>query len=112
MGAAPTSANEDARLITLRQLAILDTPAEKVFDDIVRLACELAHVPYRCAPRKDRLRQIRWSRTCSTMRFATTGSNIAVRTRRDGSDEAQGGGLAVEETDGGRATFCDNLRGN
>lgn len=57
MAAAPTPRDEDARLATLRQLAILDTPGEKDFDDIVRLACELAQVPMALVSLVDEQRQ-------------------------------------------------------
>jgi signal transduction histidine kinase len=38
--------NEARRLETLHGLEILDTPPEKEFDDVVRLACEIGKVPF------------------------------------------------------------------
>lgn len=45
MGAAPLPPDEQERLATLRRLELLDTAPEREFDDVVRLACELAQVP-------------------------------------------------------------------
>ena len=41
----PTSPDEEARLRTLRELAILDTPADERFDRVTRLASRLFDVP-------------------------------------------------------------------
>ncbi len=45
MKVAPIPGNEPARLEKLRQYRILDTAAEKVFDDITRLAAEVCGAP-------------------------------------------------------------------
>lgn len=45
MQAAPTPANEAARLAALVRYAILDTPAEAAFDRLTRLAAQLFDVP-------------------------------------------------------------------
>ncbi len=42
---APLPPNEQQRLAALRQLNILDTPAERDFDDLVSLAAELCRTP-------------------------------------------------------------------
>jgi GAF domain-containing protein len=41
----PSLVEDDARLDALASYAILDTPNERCFDDIVRLACQLCQVP-------------------------------------------------------------------
>jgi GAF domain-containing protein len=42
---APAPANEAARLEALKRAAILDTPPEPVFDDLVQLAAHVCHTP-------------------------------------------------------------------
>ncbi len=41
----PIPKNEAARLKNLRQYQIIDTPSEKVYDDITRLAASICHTP-------------------------------------------------------------------
>ena len=49
--------NEDARLAALRSFHILDTPAEKTFDDLVRLASYICQSPVAMVSFVDRDRQ-------------------------------------------------------
>ena len=45
MTVAPTPPDEERRLEALRGFNILDTPAEKAFDDLVRLAVYICGTP-------------------------------------------------------------------
>src|SRR5689334_24376398 len=54
---APIPANEEARLETLKKYQILDTAAEKVFDDITALAADVCHTPFAFLSFVDRDRQ-------------------------------------------------------
>src|SRR5215470_6647582 len=42
---APIPPNEQERLATLRELAILDTPPEQIYDDVVQLAATICDTP-------------------------------------------------------------------
>ncbi|HUA73893.1 MAG TPA: sensor domain-containing diguanylate cyclase [Solirubrobacteraceae bacterium] len=42
---APIPPNEQERLATLRELAILDTPTEQIYDDVVHLAATICDTP-------------------------------------------------------------------
>ena len=55
--AAPVPANEEARLETLRKYQILDTAAEKVFDDITALVANVCQTPISFLSFVDRDRQ-------------------------------------------------------
>lgn len=57
MPAAALPSNEAARAETVRRLELLDTPPEKDFDDIVKLACGLAGVPMALVTLLDETRQ-------------------------------------------------------
>jgi GAF domain-containing protein len=57
MAAAPKPPNEERRLLALRGLEILDTPAEKAFDDLVRLASYICETPIAAVSFIDRDRQ-------------------------------------------------------
>jgi PAS domain S-box-containing protein len=59
---AKLPANEDVRLQALRNLAILDTPAESSFDDIVKIATALCNVPVALISLIDVNRQ--WFKAC------------------------------------------------
>jgi GAF domain-containing protein len=54
---APTPPNEEARLEALRGFDILDTPAEKAFDDLVRLALYICETPIAAVSFIDKDRQ-------------------------------------------------------
>lgn len=54
---APTPPDEERRLETLRGLNILDTPAEKAFDDLVRLALYICETPIAAVSFIDKDRQ-------------------------------------------------------
>jgi GAF domain-containing protein len=45
MDSAPIPADEEARVLALHALGMLDTPAEARFDRLTRLACRLFEVP-------------------------------------------------------------------
>jgi GAF domain-containing protein len=57
MMVAPTPPNEQERLEALRGFDILDTPAEKAFDDLVRLALYICETPIAAVSFIDRDRQ-------------------------------------------------------
>ena len=57
MIAAPTPPNEEERLEALRGFDILDTPAEKAFDDLVRLALYICDTPIAAVSLIDKDRQ-------------------------------------------------------
>jgi GAF domain-containing protein len=57
MKIAAKPANENARLAALRSFHILDTPAEKTFDDLVRLASYICQTPVAMVSFVDRDRQ-------------------------------------------------------
>jgi hypothetical protein len=54
---APRPPNEERRLEALRGFDILDTPAEKAFDDLVRLALYICETPIAAVSFIDRDRQ-------------------------------------------------------
>jgi|SRR5579863_8374786 len=54
---APSPPNEEGRLEALRKLEILDTPAEKAFDDLVRLALYICETPIAAVSFIDKDRQ-------------------------------------------------------
>jgi len=54
---APTPPNEERRLEALRGFDILDTPAEKAFDDLVRLALYICETPIAAVSFIDKDRQ-------------------------------------------------------
>ena len=54
---APTPPDEERRLETLRGFDILDTPAEKAFDDLVRLALYICETPIAAVSFIDKDRQ-------------------------------------------------------
>ena len=57
MSAAPRPPNEERRLEALRGFEILDTPAEKAIDDLVRLASYICETPIAAVSFIDRDRQ-------------------------------------------------------
>lgn len=57
MTAAPKPPNEEMRLEALRGFEILDTPAEKAYDDLVRLASYICETPIAAVSFIDRDRQ-------------------------------------------------------
>jgi len=57
MMVAPTPPNEEGRLEALRGFDILDTPAEKAFDDLVRLALYICETPIAAVSFIDKDRQ-------------------------------------------------------
>ena len=56
-GAAPRPANEPQRLDALRSYAILDTPVEAAFDDIVKVASQICGTPMALISLVDDVRQ-------------------------------------------------------
>jgi GAF domain-containing protein len=57
MTEAPRPPNEEGRIEALRGLDILDTPAEKAFDDLVRLALYICETPIAAVSFVDKDRQ-------------------------------------------------------
>jgi PAS domain S-box-containing protein len=60
--AAPIPQNEADRLLALHSLGVLDTPAERVYDDLTSLAAELLGVPIAVVSLVDANRQ--WFKSC------------------------------------------------
>jgi len=72
---APLPHDEHARLAALTRLAILDSPQEQRFDDIVRLACTLCQVPIALVSLIDSERQ--WFKARVGLDVCETPRNLA-----------------------------------
>ena len=72
---AALPADEDTRLAALRDLAILDTPAEERFDRITRVAAALADVPIAYVSLVDQERQ--WFKSCHGFGASETSREVA-----------------------------------
>jgi GAF domain-containing protein len=67
--------NEDARLVALHEFQILDTPAEKAFDDLARLACYVCDAPIALVSFVDRDRQ--WMKAKMGLAISETSRDVA-----------------------------------
>lgn len=72
---ADVPADEDVRLAGLRDLAVLDTPAEERFDRITRVAAALADVPIALVSLVDEDRQ--WFKSCVGLGVSETSRELA-----------------------------------
>jgi len=72
---SPLPSNEAQRLAELRRLAVLDTPPEKAFDAITRLAASLFEMPIAAVALIDEDRQ--WFKSCVGLETREVGRNIA-----------------------------------
>ena len=72
---APLPANESERVEALHNASILDTPRERVFDDLVRLACRLIGAPLATVSLVDTERQ--WFKARVGICSAETPRNIS-----------------------------------
>lgn len=67
--------NEDARLLALYRLDVLDTPREQNFDDIAQLAMSVCEVPIAVVSLVDRDRQ--WFKSCLGLDATETSRDVA-----------------------------------
>lgn len=67
--------NEDARLLALYRLDVLDTPREQNFDDIAQLAMSICEVPIAVVSLVDRDRQ--WFKSCLGLDATETPRDVA-----------------------------------
>lgn len=82
---APLPSNEDQRLAALKQLEILDTAAEKVLDDLVRLAANICDAPISLISLIDERRQ--WFKASIGLDAKETARDIAFCSHAILSDE-------------------------
>ena len=75
MTAAPKPLNEERRLEALQGFEILDTPAEKAFDDLVRLAAYICETPIAAVSFIDRDRQ--WFKAKVGLELSETKRDLA-----------------------------------
>lgn len=75
---APPPPDEKERLQSLRELAVLDTPAEERFDRITRVAAALADVPIAIVSLVDEGRQ--WFKSCHGLDIHETPKEVAFCT--------------------------------
>ena len=71
----PIPKNESARLRSLRELEILDTPAEERFDRITRLACKHFELPIAAVSMVDEQRQ--WFKSIQGLCSNETGRDVS-----------------------------------
>ena len=71
----PLPENEGQRLEELRRYAVLDTPPEKAFDAITRLAASLFEMPIAAVTLIDQDRQ--WFKSCVGLETREVGRNFA-----------------------------------
>ncbi len=71
----PLPPNEEQRLAELKRFAVLDTPPEKAFDDITKLAAGIFKVPISTVTLIDEDRQ--WFKSCFGLETRETGRNTA-----------------------------------
>ncbi len=67
--------NEEARLLALHRLDVLDTPREQNFDDIAQLAMSICNVPIAVVSLVDRDRQ--WFKSCLGLDATETSRDVA-----------------------------------
>ncbi len=72
---AALPANEDARLLALYRLDVLDTPREQNFDDIAQLAMSVCEAPIAVVSFVDRDRQ--WFKSCLGLDATETSRDVA-----------------------------------
>lgn len=95
------SKSEQARLLTLDSYAIMDTAAEKAFDDVTRLISEICDVPISLVSLIDDERQ--WFKSSINIDVKETAKDIAFCTRAIESDD-----LLIVEDAAQDSRFKDN----
>ncbi len=76
MVATPVPANEERRLDILKEYEVLDTAAEKVFDDITALAARVCDTPIALLSFVDRDRQ--WFKSSVGLAVRETSRNVSM----------------------------------